>query len=234
MEKTIQITLSQIEALFEKFRGDIYNECSLAQPSIPKIFSSIVRVRYPDLSHLKDYAPLNFLEALEMHIINNEDDWCRNPRTEFEMFKQSVSHLKEVKNDVTNDKGIGLYLTNRIKQLNEADAAFCDIRWQQGLPIDMNMAKRIAREESNKVTFARQELEMVLKLLNSGKGVQECDASKAKSMGEPMAQNKSGQQLTECYVPVTNDEQLSIDFDTSKAMALGWFPSPHGWLKEKK
>jgi hypothetical protein len=37
---------------------------------------------------------------MEMHIINNEDDWCRNPRTEFEIFKQSVSHLKEKENDL--------------------------------------------------------------------------------------------------------------------------------------
>jgi hypothetical protein len=190
MEKTYQITESELQAKFQEQK----ELCA-------KYLEDVTHDRY--LVEMKKYAPLPDLSNL-------------------------------VKNDVTNDKGIGLYLTNRIKQLNEADAAFCDIRWQQGLPIDMNMAKRIAREESNKVTFARQELEMVLKLLNSGKGVQECDASKAKSMGEPMAQNKSGQQLTECYVPVTNDEQLSIDFDTSKAMALGWFPSPHGWLKEKK
>ncbi len=56
------------------------------------------------------------------------------------------------------------YLNRRIKELNEADVAFCKDRWDNP---DVGMTLKImAREESNKVTFARQELQEVLKLLS--------------------------------------------------------------------
>lgn len=54
-------------------------------------------------------------------------------------------------------------IKERIKQLNEADSEFCKDRW------DMSkhpMERSLYREESNKVTFARQELETILKLFN--------------------------------------------------------------------
>lgn len=54
------------------------------------------------------------------------------------------------------------YLRERIKQLNEADAAFCEKRW------DMNehaQIRAIYREQSNSVTLARQELEQCLTIL---------------------------------------------------------------------
>jgi len=56
-------------------------------------------------------------------------------------------------------------LENRIKELNEADAEFCKDRWER--PEIHAFKKQIAREESNKVTFARQELESILKIVKS-------------------------------------------------------------------
>jgi hypothetical protein len=56
------------------------------------------------------------------------------------------------------------YLKRRIKELNEADAKFCHDRWDN--PAADSFLKMLSREESNKVTFARQELETVLKMLN--------------------------------------------------------------------
>ncbi|AXH74762.1 MAG: KTSC domain protein [Bacteriophage sp.] len=52
-------------------------------------------------------------------------------------------------------------IKKRIVELNEADAIFCKERWDMSLP---EIQRLMAREESNKVTFARQELEKILKL----------------------------------------------------------------------
>ncbi len=54
------------------------------------------------------------------------------------------------------------YLNRRIKELNEADIEFCKDRWNMDYP---ELRRHLAREESNKVTFARQELQEVLKLM---------------------------------------------------------------------
>lgn len=56
------------------------------------------------------------------------------------------------------------YLNQRIKELNQADADFCKDRWDMSKPAN---ERGLYREESNKVTFARQELERTLKFINS-------------------------------------------------------------------
>jgi hypothetical protein len=58
--------------------------------------------------------------------------------------------------------GLRLYLELRIIELNKADRKFCDDRWNDN---KTTLEKMLAREESNKVTFARQELQEVLKQL---------------------------------------------------------------------
>lgn len=55
------------------------------------------------------------------------------------------------------------YLEKRIKELREADAAFCKDRWNMELP---EFLRENARGHSNSVTLARQELESVLAFLN--------------------------------------------------------------------
>lgn len=55
-------------------------------------------------------------------------------------------------------------LENRINELKEADAQYCFNRWDN--PSAQPFEKALAREESNKVTFARQELERILKTLD--------------------------------------------------------------------
>lgn len=57
------------------------------------------------------------------------------------------------------------YLENRIKELYKADADFCHDRWDN--PNASNNEKALAREMSNQVTFARQELQAALKHLES-------------------------------------------------------------------
>ena len=52
------------------------------------------------------------------------------------------------------------YLIRRIAELNKADASFCEDRWNMSKP---NFERATARECSNQVTMARQELEQVLK-----------------------------------------------------------------------
>lgn len=53
-------------------------------------------------------------------------------------------------------------LEQRISELYRADEKFCKDRWDQTL----HLAHRsIAREESNKVTFARQELQRISKFI---------------------------------------------------------------------
>ncbi len=55
-----------------------------------------------------------------------------------------------------------IYLENRIEQLNKADADYCKDRWDKS---KSEMERKIAREFSNQVTYARQELQAALKHL---------------------------------------------------------------------
>lgn len=59
-------------------------------------------------------------------------------------------------------ESIEKYLRERIKQLNDADAAFCEKRWDMSQP---QQIRDIYRGQSNAVTLARQELEECLKVL---------------------------------------------------------------------
>ena len=52
------------------------------------------------------------------------------------------------------------FIEQRIAELNAADVEFCKDRWDR--PELHPLQKQMAREESNKVTFARQELEAIL------------------------------------------------------------------------
>jgi len=56
------------------------------------------------------------------------------------------------------------HLKKRISQLNDADAQFCKDRWDMTKP---SFERAIYREESNKATFARQELQLQLKIAES-------------------------------------------------------------------
>jgi hypothetical protein len=67
------------------------------------------------------------------------------------------------------------YLRERIRQLNEADAAFCKDRWDMDKP---EMLRKLAREHSNAVTLARQELENCLQILGLPRFVEPPDRSK--------------------------------------------------------
>lgn len=55
------------------------------------------------------------------------------------------------------------YLENRIKELKEADAKFCADRWDMS---KHQLVRLMARENSNSVTLARQELERALDVFN--------------------------------------------------------------------
>ena len=55
------------------------------------------------------------------------------------------------------------YLENRIKELREADAKFCADRWDMD---KHQLIRAMARENSNSVTLARQELERTLDVFN--------------------------------------------------------------------
>ena len=76
--------------------------------------------------------------------------------------KNSKRTVAELPKEADGKETIKDYLENRIKGLYEADAAFCKDRW------DMNLGpneRGLAREMSNQVTFARQELQEALKHL---------------------------------------------------------------------
>lgn len=65
------------------------------------------------------------------------------------------------------------YLRERIKQLNDADKAFCEKRWDMTQP---QQIRAIYREQSNCVTLARQELESCLQALGLPRfGIEEED-----------------------------------------------------------
>jgi hypothetical protein len=55
------------------------------------------------------------------------------------------------------------YLEKRIAELYKADLEFCNDRWDMSKP---NIERALAREMSNQVTFARQELQAALKHFN--------------------------------------------------------------------
>lgn len=54
------------------------------------------------------------------------------------------------------------YLQNRINELRKADSKLCNERWDMSQPL---FKRQLAREYSNSVTMARQELEQALKYL---------------------------------------------------------------------
>lgn len=56
------------------------------------------------------------------------------------------------------------HLENRIAELYQADAAFCKDRWDM---TKSQMERSVARGFSNEVTFARQELQSILRLINT-------------------------------------------------------------------
>lgn len=78
-------------------------------------------------------------------------------------------------------------LTEKIKQLNAADVQFCEDRWSGSKSLQ---EKQLAREESNKVTFARQELQAILAalqpstlpLIDIPKKCSNCDKSETDQM----------------------------------------------------
>lgn len=55
-------------------------------------------------------------------------------------------------------------IATRIAELNKADSDFFKDRWNMELP---EFQRMMAREHSNMVTMARQELESILKLFNT-------------------------------------------------------------------
>lgn len=57
------------------------------------------------------------------------------------------------------------HLITRIAELNEADRKFCETRWDK--PEVSTIEKAMAREMSNQVTFARQELQSVQRFIDS-------------------------------------------------------------------
>lgn len=58
-------------------------------------------------------------------------------------------------------------IKHRITELNEADKLFCADRWDN---TKHHMDRSLAREESNKVTFARQELERLYTAMSNQPG----------------------------------------------------------------
>lgn len=58
---------------------------------------------------------------------------------------------------------IKIHLENRIAELKKADADFCKDRWDMSKP---KIERDLYRGFSNEVTFARHELESMLKFLN--------------------------------------------------------------------
>lgn len=75
---------------------------------------------------------------------------------------QSTTPVPDKEEVVSEDKKetITQYLERRIKELNKADSEFCADRWNMSKP---EFERHIAREMSNQVTFARQELQTALK-----------------------------------------------------------------------
>lgn len=55
-------------------------------------------------------------------------------------------------------------LENRIAELYKADELFCKDRWDM---TKNSMVRALAREGSNQVTFARQELQVILKAVEN-------------------------------------------------------------------
>jgi len=62
-----------------------------------------------------------------------------------------------------NESALG-YVKRRIAELNEADAKFCEDRWDMSKSLN---ERNLYREQSNSVTMARQELERVLPFFKS-------------------------------------------------------------------
>jgi hypothetical protein len=183
MEKTIQLTLSQLEALKEM---DEYLSHETYEKGKPV--------------HLNSVGANSILH---------------------QKLKEILSHLKEVKNDVTNDKnGVSLIGKERLRQTEKegwtpehdqlhnrgelAKAAACyavhhtDAKvkdpnniLEQGWPWDDMWWKPSPDKIRNLVKAGALIAAEIDRLLNSEQDVQECDANGLNQGTEPMAQNKS-------------------------------------------
>lgn len=63
-----------------------------------------------------------------------------------------------------NEDGIKDIIQKRIDKLKEIDARYCKIRWNNSFP---ELDKKYAREASNEASFARHELERILKAITN-------------------------------------------------------------------
>lgn len=72
---------------------------------------------------------------------------------------KAVDSFKEKYNEGIVPPDLETALKKRIKELKEVDALFCKDRWDM---TKLTLERNLAREMSNQVTFARQELERIL------------------------------------------------------------------------
>eukprot|EP01037_Dinobryon_pediforme_P011468 gene11468-11562_t len=106
-------------------------------------------------------------------------------------------------------------IRSRIKELNEADAGFCDIRWDMTQPVTI---RNLYREQSNGVTLARQELEALLQkmgvLAQSKKPVKNTSVVTAKSFLDGTIGNTSILRIYNSNALIYGSRSFPIKNDT--------------------
>jgi hypothetical protein len=106
------------------------------------------------------------------------------------------------------------YLRTRIAELQAADAAFCNKRWDMTKP---EFERKLYREQSNQVTFGRQELQQLLKF-----------AEALEKETEPVTLIPSDQEIkanAEAYGEKFNDDPHAIAPEAFTAGAV--------WMRRK-
>ena len=100
------------------------------------------------------------LKEQEKQIKYSNGEWSRS----YEIFTVAIPlpTPAPVEKEAKGKETIKDYLERRIKELYDADATFCKDRWNMNLGPN---ERGLAREMSNQVTFARQELQEALKYI---------------------------------------------------------------------
>ncbi len=141
---------------------------TLNDPKLYKIFrlgqESGYRIATEALAYKGEDDEIEFLKSLSAKISKN--GFGNDPNKQADCFLAISDRILKLQSSYKAgedlEPGIQEYLNKRIKELNEADIEFCKDRWNMDYP---ELRRHLAREESNKVTFARQELQEVLKLM---------------------------------------------------------------------
>lgn len=115
-------------------------------------------VCFVDLTENSNDVEFNLIEFLFLIPFCSLILWCLDGVVNDGLFKNKLSETTHSQNNVVE------LIEKRISELATADNEFCEIRWNEK---NSDLKKKIARDFSNNVSFAKNELQAILKQIKN-------------------------------------------------------------------